>query len=236
MALTNTIRLPGYQDRLAIFGCTGSGKTVGALWHLSHKKFDLQPWMVYNPSQDSKFDSIENAKQVDLDFVPSKPGLYVANFFPSDKALLEANLGKVLRKGNVGVYVDEGYLSGSSPSLFDIIIAGRKLSVPVIYLAQRPVEKQGAPIVTIGANSEFVQVYELPRESDWNNILEIIPERHWKRQIGTLEQGMEFVERKFHSLYWDRDKRTIHKLGPVPEVKAIVARIDERLRKKRIIL
>lgn len=236
MAEPSPIRLPGYQDRLAIFGCTGSGKTVGALWHLSHKKFDVQPWMVYNPSQDSKFDAIENAKQVDLDFVPSKPGLYVANFFPSDKPKLEENLGKVLRKGNVGVYVDEGYLSGSSPSLFDIIIAGRKLSVPVIYLAQRPVEKQGAPIVTIGANSEFVQIYELPRESDWNNILEIIPERHWKRQIGELENGMEFVEKKYHSLYWDRDARKITKLGPVPKVAEIVAKIDSKLRKKRRIL
>lgn len=236
MADNNAIRLPGSQDRLAIFGCTGSGKTVGALWHLSHKNFDSQPWLVYNPSQDSKFDAIEHAKQVDLDFIPSKPGLYVANFFPSEKKELEENLGKVLRKGNVGVYVDEGYLSGSSPSLFDIIIAGRKLSVPVIYLAQRPVEKQGAPIVTIGANSEFVQIYELPRESDWYNILEIIPERHWQRQVGTLENGMEFVERKYHSLYWDRDRRRITKLGPVPTVDAIVNGINNRLKKKRIII
>jgi hypothetical protein len=230
----NAIRLPGSQDRLAIFGCTGSGKTVGALWHLSHKNFETQPWMVYNPSQDSKFDAIDFARDVDLDFIPNKPGLYIANFFPSDKPKLEENLAKVLRKGNVGVYVDEGYLSGSSPSLFDIIIAGRKLSVPVIYLAQRPVEKQGAPIVTIGANSEFVQIYELPRESDWNNILEIIPERHWQRQIGTLETGMEFVERKYHSLYWDRDKRKITKLGPVPTVPEIIDRINSRLRKKRV--
>jgi hypothetical protein len=231
-----TVRLPGSQDRLAIFGCTGSGKTVGALWQLSHKNFERQPWLVYNPSQDSKFDAIDHAHQVDLDFVPSKPGLYIANFYPSDKKALETNLGKVLRKGNVGVYVDEGYLSGSSPSLFDIVIAGRKSSVPVIYLAQRPVEKQGAPIVTIGANSEFVQIYELPRESDWNNILEIIPERHWKRQIGTLEDGMEFVERKYHSLYWDRDARKITKLGPMPKVEQIVERIDSKLRRKKVLL
>lgn len=234
--MPNTINLPGPQDRTAIFGCTGSGKTVGALWHLSQKKFDVQPWMVYNPSQDSKFDLIEHAQQVDLDFIPTKPGLYVANFYPSDKVQLEENLGKILRKGNCGVYVDEGYLGGSSPSLFNIIIAGRKLGIPVIYLAQRPVEKQGAPIVTIGANSEFVQIYELPRESDWHNIFEIIPERHWQRQIGTLEAGMEFVERKFHSLYWDRNARKISKLGPVPKVEALVATIDSRLRKKRIII
>jgi hypothetical protein len=230
----STIRLPGPQDRLAIFGTTGSGKTVGALWHLSAKNFDAVPWMAYDPSGDKNIRAIDRAEIVGLDFIPKKKGgLYIVDFLPSDGKKLEENLGKVMERGGIGVYIDEGFLSGHTEALFNIIVAGRKNNIPAIYLAQRPVEKAGSPVVTMVSCAEFIQVYELPFESDWDRIEELIPQYgdERKKQI-----GMEVTQRRYHSIYYDRRLRKVSLLGPVPKVETIVDKINSKLgtRRKKI--
>lgn len=228
----STIRLPGPQDRLAIFGTTGSGKTVGALWHLSEKDFDRVPWMAYDPSGDANIRGIDRAEIVGLDFIPrrNKGGLFIVDFLPSDGKKLEENLGKVMESGGIGVYIDEGFLSGHTEALFNIIVAGRKNGIPAIYLAQRPVEKAGSPVVTMVSCAEFLQVYELPLQSDWDRIEELIPPYEDER---AKRIGMEVTQRRYHSVYYDRRKRKVSLLSPVPKVETIVDRINAKLGTKR---
>lgn len=225
------VRLPGATDRTAILGTTGSGKTVGALAHLSVRNFTTIPWMAYDPSGDPNLEKITRAKHVGLDFIPKnrEKGLFVVEFRPSETDALEEHMAKMFERGNAGIYVDEGFL-GSCPSLFDILVAGRKRNMPVIFLAQAPVEKQGAPVRTVLRNIEFVQVFELPVASDWDRIEEIIPPL---ASDDAMESALEHTRKRFCSIYFDRKERRLSQLAPVPEPKILLERIDRKLRPKR---
>jgi len=230
VAQQNTIRLPGQTDRIALFGTTGSGKTVAAIWHLSFKDFRAMPWVIYNPSGDEHIEAIERAEFVGLDFIPQKQqGVYIANFTPSDTEKLNDNLGKIWERGNCGVYIDESYLSGHTENLFNILIAGRKRGIPSIYLAQAPVEKSGAPIRTITRNMEFVQIFRLPVRGDWDRVEEFIPPFEDERK---KENGIALTRKKYHSLYYDRDLDKVSFLAPVPRVEMLIDKINAKLKKK----
>lgn len=229
--MASQVRLPKDTERIAILGTTGSGKTVAALAHLSTRNFNKMPWLVYDPSGDPNLEKITKAKRVGLDFIPKDrtKGLYIVEFRPSDTEALEENMSAMFERGNAGIYVDEGFL-GSCPSLFDILVAGRKRHLPVVFLAQAPVEKQGSPVLTVLRNVEYVQIFELPVISDWDRIGDVVPPLG---DEGALEAAIEHTRHRFHSIYFDRGNRVLARLSPAPKPEILLARIDEKLRVKR---
>src|SRR6266567_4923487 len=100
------MRLPDETNRLAIVGATGSGKTQAALWHLSMRDIDRRPWIAYNFKADRSIDAIPGKKDIGLDEIPVKPGVYVTHPHPDQTEDIEAQMWGIWEKTGIGVYID----------------------------------------------------------------------------------------------------------------------------------
>ena len=77
-----SVRLPKYDDRTAVIGSTGSGKTQFAVWLLSTRDFDARPWIIFDFKGDSLISEIGATEISVFGGVPKKPGLYVVRPIP----------------------------------------------------------------------------------------------------------------------------------------------------------
>src|SRR5271170_6704875 len=135
-------RLPNDKQRLAIIGRTGSGKTVAALWHLSKRSIDVKPWLVFDFKGDEHINAIEGAthSSLDLKLTAKSKGLYIVHPLPHETKEVESLMWRLWERGNVGVYVDEGYMIDNGNKAYKAILTqGRSKRIPVITLTQRPV-------------------------------------------------------------------------------------------------
>ena len=66
----NEFRFPGPTIRIGIFGDTGSGKTVAALWHFSKKNFEEMPWVILDYKHEDHIAQIHRAEEVNADWTP----------------------------------------------------------------------------------------------------------------------------------------------------------------------
>lgn len=212
------MRLPDETNRLAIVGATGSGKTQAALWHLSMRDIDARPWMVYNFKWDRSIDGIPGKKDIGLDEIPVKPGIYVAHPQPDETDAVEAQMWGIWRKGGIGIYIDEGYMVGDrNPAFRAILTQGRSKEIPVIVLSQRPVWMDRF----VFSESEFFQVFRLNHKKDRKSVEEFVPADLSKRLPD------------FHSYYYDVGSNKVTVLNPVPEIETIHATFERRLAKIR---
>src|ERR1700722_17334554 len=134
------IRQPGPDDRLAIVGRTGSGKTQAAIWHLSRANFDTKPWVILDYKGDELIYRIERAEPTDFDTVPQAPGIYILTILPGEEEELSNWFHQVWEQQNVGILVDEGYMIDRNDRWFNACLTqGRSRHIPMIILSQRPV-------------------------------------------------------------------------------------------------
>lgn len=138
-------KLPGPTERTVIFGRTGSGKSVFAVWLLSHASIDERPWIIIDHKQDKYLKSLPFVKKIKVGDIPKKPGVYLANADYNNSSMdedVDDYLFDILRKGNIGIFSDEGSnLPQREPKyrgLKAVFAQGRSKRVPFIFATQRP--------------------------------------------------------------------------------------------------
>lgn len=218
------MRLPDSSQRLAVVGATGSGKTVGALWHLSMKDIETRPYVIYNFKNDAHIDAIPYARRLALDEVPVKPGIYIASPKPHEKQAVERQMWAIWDRKGIGVYIDEGYMIDDNSEAFPAILTqGRSLEIPLIVLSQRPVWMNRF----VFSEADFYQVFRLQQLSDRKKVLEMIPapiDPATGKEFKALPRLPEFW-----SYYYDVGRDKLIKLSPVPEIDVIMKTFERRL-------
>lgn len=222
-----TVRMPNDRQRILVLGKTGTGKTCAAVWHLSQKDFKRKAWIVLNHKGDDLIDSIEGANHVDLNFRPKKPGLYIYHPIPDvDDAEVTQLLWDIHAMGNIGVYVDEGYMiPNRDPAFQALLTQGRSKKIPMIILSQRPVWLTRFAI----SESDFFQIFQLGDQRDRQTVQGFVPvdlEKLMQAPVNTVP-----ALKKFHSIYYDVGANNCVIMTPVPTADAVLARFD--LGKKR---
>lgn len=132
------IPLPGATHRTAVIGRTGSGKTQFAVWLLSCQSLAARPWLIIDYKRDSLIGEL-GAREVGLGWRPSGRGLHIVHPLPGEDDEVEELLWRVWKKGNCGVYIDEGHLVPNQDAFAALLVTGRSRKIPMIVLSQRPV-------------------------------------------------------------------------------------------------
>lgn len=215
------IRLPNDNQRIAIVGRTGSGKTIAGLWHLSRKNFDRKPWVILDFKMDESLNNIDRAEHIDItDKAPKRPGIYLVHPLPSQEKEVEDFLWKIWAQENTGVFIDEGYMLGDSPAFRALLTQGRSKRIPMIVLSQRPVWISRF----VFSESDFYQVYNLNDKRDRQTINAFLPPSANDRMAD------------YHSRYYDVGRDSLVVFSPVPNEATSLGIIDERLRGRKRLL
>lgn len=199
------VQLPTANDRLAIIGRTGSGKTVAAAWHLSLRDFDKMPWVIINSKGDPLLDKISKmpgVRNISLDANVAKRGLHVIRPIPEvDEEKLQAFFWRIWQRGKVGIYADEGYMMPKGGAFNALLTQGRSKRIPMIILAQRPVWLSKF----VFSESDFFQVFDLSHSDDIENLRKFLPY--------AVVDGLP----PYHSLWYDVKRKGLVTFAPVPE-------------------
>ena len=209
-------RLPTAKQRIALLGCTGSGKTLGGLYHLSNANFAVMPWTIIDFKKDEHIEAIPRKTYVTSSDSPKSPGIYVLQ--PAPKEDISDYLTRVWRKGNHGIFVDEGFVMSHVPeneSMFETLMTqGRSLRVPMILLSQRPAWVSRFMF----SEADFIQCWRLNDKRDIKTVESFLPANAYRRLPD------------FHSLYYDVGRNKLTYLKPVPDEETTLAKIDARLK------
>ena len=205
-------RLPSINDRIAVLGRTGSGKTVAGLWHLSNMPLDKMPFVIVDFKRDAEIRKlkaleIDDAKQI------GKQGLYVFRADPNDDDdLIETMLYDIWRREKCGLFVDEGYLLNKSRAFNAILMQGRSKKIPVITCSQRPVWLPRS----VWSESNHFQVFQLVDERDWDTVSNFV-------------RGLpdDPYPPDYHSFYFSLGDKAATMAGPVPPAAQSIAAIRE---------
>lgn len=220
-------RIPGDTDRHSIVGATGSGKTQYAQWELSNRDYDQKPWIIYDYKLDEGINSIPGAHHIGLNGIPRSPGIFIVHPEPDDFDGVEAHMRGITDRGNIGVYVDEGYMVGQyNPEYRRMLTQGRSLHVPMIVLSQRPAWMDRFTF----SESSFIQQFRLQDSQDI--------ERHMKRYIPKEDRTGRKIDLSkrlpdYYSYYYDVGNDTFHVLQPVPDIQTIHSTFARRLKARQ---
>ena len=212
------MRLPNNSQRITIYGMTGSGKTVAALWHLSQRNYTTMPWVIFDFKGDDNIGKIKYAKYLKLGEIPSKPGIYIYQPVPEvDDALVEETMWKIWERGRIGVYIDEGYMVSNKNRAFKALLTqGRSKHIPMIVLTQRPVWMSRFAI----SEADFHQIFFLADERDRDTVQSFIPYDVTERRLP-----------KYHSYYYDIGDDEFTGLNPVRKPEESLVVLNQRMKK-----
>ena len=213
--------MPNDTHRISIVGRTGSGKTIAALWHLSMRRWDKRPWIIFDYKGDKNIAMIPSLEEIDITkSPPKKAGLYVVRPLPTDEDVEAqiAFLWKVWKNEKTGIYIDEGYMVGkNNPAFRAILTQGRSKEIPAIILSQRPLWLDRF----VWSEADYFQVFHLNTEDDRKTIARYLP-------VKSIDRLPEY-----HSYYYDVGADAIVTLRPVPDRDIIITAIGDRLRSRR---
>ena len=213
--------MPGVEDRVAVLGRTGSGKTQFAVWLLSNANFDRMPWIVMNFKGDKLIDEIPGTFDLDIDErIPTAPGIYVTRPIVADKddkEKLNEFFRRCWERENVGIYVDEGYMATNIKWFRACLTQGRSRHVPMIVLSQRP-----SWIDTfVWTEATYFAAFDLNREDD-------------KILAGKMLPGYRNAKLPpYWSIWHDVNRDSTFMLKPVPDRDTLLARFRARLPTRR---
>jgi hypothetical protein len=228
MAQQSLPKFPNNSQRTVVVGRTGTGKTVAACWHLSN--YDMEkPWVMFNFKGDEHLESIKEAKDISLDYVPGKKdkGLFIVTPTPYDlegtnkeRSNVDKFLMKLWERENIGIFIDECFMVGNSPALVLNLTQGRSKRIPMILCTQRPVW------ITRFAFSEasFIQVFDLNDDRDISTVESFVP----------IDWDEESRLKEHCSYYYDIARNEVFRFAPVPDMDAILARLTEKLSRQRV--
>ena len=207
------MRLPNDTQRLAIIGRTGSGKTQAAVWHLSVRRFDLMPWIVFNFKSDGLINDIPGTKTIGLDSkIPERPGIYIVEPSPDEKDGCDDFLSRCWSKQNVGIYIDEGYMLSGLSAFRRCLTQGRSRNIPMIILSQRPVWLDRF----VWSEADFFQVFSVSMADDKKTI---------EGYVGSRAKKLP----EFHSTWYDVGNDTTTLLRPVPSRDSLISSFRRRM-------
>lgn len=213
------MRFPTDTQRLSVLGATGTGKTVAAGWHLSHRDFHVRPWLIYNWKGDEFLDSIPYVRHIGLNELPKTPGVYMAHPRPDEEEAVEWQMWQIWERGGMGVFIDEGYMVGQRNRGYRALLTqGRSKQVPMIVLAQRPSWLDKFTFT----ESEFFQVFRLQFDGDVDSVR------------GFIRNYQDEPLPDFYSRYFDVGRNELLTLQPVPKPDVILATFERRLRRRQI--
>lgn len=211
--------LPRDDQRVLIFGRTGSGKTQYGAWQLSESAFDKRPTVIVDYKGDVLLNSSPYIEEIGLtDRLPSSPGLYIVHPKPDDNEAVEDMFWRMWKRENIGLYIDEGYMIPNKAALRALLTQGRSKKIPAIILTQRPVFISRFAI----SEADFYTAFHLNSKDDRKIVEAYLPH-------GALDERLP----KYHSKWYDVGNDTLLTVGPVPSADLITARIDDRLRPRR---
>lgn len=215
---------PGEKDRHAIVGTTGTGKTRAAIWNLSRRDYTERPWVIYNFKGEEDIDMIPYSHQMSVFDVPRVPGIFIVKPLPHETEEVENQMWEIWNRGNMGIYVDEGYMIGSNNRAYRAMLTqGRSKRIPMMNLSQRPVFMDKF----VFTESEFWNIFELGSDQDERKIKEYI-----RQDIDTTKLE------PFHSYYYDKKNKKLTIMQPVPDIDEVYdtfAKRLERLRVKKVV-
>jgi|SRR5579859_7644995 len=209
------MRFPNDTQRHAIVGATGSGKTQAALWHLSGRSYDIQPWIVYDFKYDELINEIPGAVELDVNArIPERPGIYIVHPHPAQSVEVDSQFWQIWEQENTGVFIDEGYMIGrDSPAFRALLTQGRSKHIPIITLSQRPTWIDRF----ILSESEFHQVFRLQHAKDREAVQSFIPHKMKDRLP------------EYHSYYYDVGADKMNTLYPCPPKEKILQTFARRM-------
>jgi len=210
--------LPRYDKRTAVIGSTGSGKTQFAVWLLSTRDFDARPWIIFDYKGDELIDEIGGTLITVHSPIPTKPGIYIVRPIPEhdDKAVIDF-LWKIWARGDIGVYVDEGYMIGQrNPALNACLTQGRSKRIEMIILSQRPLWLSRF----VFSEANYFAIFNLTDEDD-------------RKTVGRFVGGKGTKPLPaYNCLWYDVDKQQSCQFAPVPDRQFLIETFQNRLRKK----
>lgn len=212
------LELPGPADRTIIVGQTGSGKTWLGVWLLSHQAIDRRPWVVIDYKREELFRQLgRHAWRSILTPAsppPKKPGLHLIQPLESDDDAMDAFLWRIWKRGNIGLYIDEGMMipAGRGSAMRAILTQGRSLRLPVIALSQRPVEIDR---YFFSEAQYFAEFFLMDRE-DRKTLTRYTP------------FDADDVPAAHHCYWYDSKRRAVSYLAPVPDRETFLARLRSR--------
>lgn len=210
--------LPDSSQHLLTVGATGSGKTQAALWHLSMSDIDTRAHIVYNFKTDANINNVPHSRQIGLDEIPVKPGVYIVQPHPSQTDEVERQMWEIWERGEIGVYVDEAYMVGKNNEAFRALMTqGRSRNIPMKISSQRPVWLDPFAV----SEASFYQVFRLNHKRDVKSVQEFIPSDISKRLPD------------YHSYYYDVPANKMTVLRPVPGMAEIHRTFERRLARTR---
>jgi hypothetical protein len=229
------IRFPADTQRHTIIGETGSGKTQAGMWHLSRRNFHQMPWLIYNWKNDESIDRIPGAFRIELNEIPGDRGIYITNPLPHEQDEVEEQMWEIWKRGNTGLFIDEGYMIPKNQKAFRAILTqGRSKRIPIITLSQRPVWMDRFVLT----ESEYHQIFHIGHEDDIKELRKFISDKTMPvkdpktGERYTLAELMDEMP-DYHSLYHDKGIRKLGRLGKVPSIEHIHATFARRLGQQR---
>jgi hypothetical protein len=220
---------PNLSERVTCIGRTGTGKTVGGLWHLANYPLDKFPFVLIDFKNEEHFDSLPNVQEVGFDFVPGRKddGLFRLRCTPYDvmgtikeKSRLDGFLVHIWEHEDCGLFVDEAYIIGNSTALNLCYTQGRSKQIPMITCTQRPSNCSRYAF----SEASFIQCFDLNDQRDIDTVEEFMP-IDWDDEPPLL---------KHQSYYYEIAENDMVRLNPVPPVKDLREIFDAKLRGKRV--
>lgn len=208
-------RFPKSDQRVAVVGHTGSGKTLMAAWLLSHSNIASRPWVVIDYKKDKFLNSLRNIRELSLrGDVPRKAGLYIAHPLPTDQDQVEDFLWKVWQRGKTGVYVDEGHMLPNKKAFQALLTQGRSKQIPMIVLTQRPVWTSRF----VFSEADHVSAFHVQFPDDR------------RFMAGLMNSDIDERLPEYHSRWHDVANATTFRLHPVPPPDMLKENISSLLR------
>lgn len=208
---------PKPGSRIAISGATGSGKTRFGVYLLSCSDLDRRPHYVLDYKGDDLIGSIRHARELGLNEIATKPGLYILRPLPHQDDAVENWLWKIWRQENCTLFCDEGYMVPNREAFNAILTQGRSKRISVFTLTQRPVYCSRFVFSEAG----YIALFRLNDKRDWQTVTSFTPD--------TPVFDTRRVLPNFTARWYDVSRDWSSLIEPVPDDDAIRDRFMARL-------